>query len=137
MSDTKAVSNEKGFSSLYVFCPRKRTPSSIMSIMMSRNTSPRYKPAIIFSKSCCPGLLDVSSMCRSHFVRGRYSLVSESKLRVACTRKRCFSTLHQLQTQNVRRESATHAPHSQLMAISASSGRLRCLILGMFLTFST
>ena len=35
------------------------------------------------------------------------------------------------------REKGTHAPHSQLMAISASSGRPRCLILGMFLTFST
>lgn len=39
--DKKAVSKEYGTSSLYVFCPRKRTPSSMSSQMTKRSISPR------------------------------------------------------------------------------------------------
>jgi hypothetical protein len=80
----KAVSNAYAFSNLYVFCPRNRSPLSISSQRIKRKTSPRYRPAIIFSNdyselgkvrsrmyvlTCSPGLLEDSSMMISYFVR--------------------------------------------------------------------
>ena len=79
MSERKAVSNEYGISSLYVFWPRKSTPSSMSSQMMRRRISPRYRPEMSFSNACSPGLLEVSSMIWSYLVRGRFSCSNESK----------------------------------------------------------
>lgn len=48
ISDKNAVSKQYGISSLYVFCPRKSTPSSINSQITNRRISPRYLPDMSF-----------------------------------------------------------------------------------------
>lgn len=97
IKDRNAVSKEYDISSLYVFCPRNRTPSSMSSQMINRRISPRYRPEISFCRSinrlepckhnrniaptsnaCSPCLLDVSSMMISYFVLGKFSCSNES-----------------------------------------------------------
>lgn len=67
-----------GFSTLYVSCPKNKTPSSIISHMINLKISPRYSPAIIFSNACSPGLFEVWSISMSYEVRGKFSWVVES-----------------------------------------------------------
>src|SRR6266550_2048790 len=74
IKDKKAVSKLYGTSSLYVFCPRNSTPSSISSQMISRKISPRYLPAMSF---CAKGEVEsrrpLRSLLLQKLVRQAYS----------------------------------------------------------------
>src|SRR6478735_4888411 len=73
----------------------------LTSSIINRNNSPRYNPATIFSIACWPFLGDASSIAISKDVNGS----------TTC--------------------SLSKAPHSQLIAMSASAGRPSMSSLGM------
>lgn len=75
------------------------------------------------SNACSPGLLLVSSTITSYFVRGKCWCSNESKAPYT------VSLSAQIKIHACRSARLTH---SQLIAISASSGKPRCLIFGMF-----
>lgn len=77
------------------------------------------------SNACSPGLFEDSSTIMSYFVLGKCSCVNESN-----------APYHYCEVPYENTDGYQLLTHSQLIAISASSGRPRCFIFGISPTFS-